>query len=57
MRLRPPETPRVTGKPGAATYRDEVHSGKRFGIRGKTRQSAIRAELLLSSKIIIFKSF
>ena len=32
----PPETPRGTGKPGAVTDRDIVHSGESFGIRGKT---------------------
>ena len=35
-RLRPPETPRGTGKPGAVTDRDGVHSGESFRIRGKT---------------------
>ena len=33
----PPETPRGTGKPGATTHRDNVHSGKSFRIRGKRR--------------------
>ena len=33
----PPENPRVTGKPGAITHRDIVHSGKRFCVRGKSR--------------------
>ena len=32
----PPETPRGTGKPGELNNRDVVHSGKSFGIRGKT---------------------
>ena len=31
----PPETPRGTGKPGAATHRDIVHSGESFCIRAK----------------------
>ena len=31
----PPETPRRTGKPGAAADRGEVHSGESFRIRGK----------------------
>ena len=33
----PPETPRGTGKPGAASDRDVVHSGESFRIRGKSR--------------------
>ena len=37
----PPETPRGTGKPGAATHRDNVHSGERFGIRGKSRSFSL----------------
>ena len=36
MRLRPPETPRGTGKPGAVSDRGGVQSGESFGIRGKT---------------------
>ena len=36
----PPETPRRTGKPGAATHRDVVHSGESFRIRAKTVRSA-----------------
>ena len=36
MRLRPPETPRRTGKPGETTDRENVHSGESFCIRGKT---------------------
>ena len=33
----PPETPRGTGKPGETTDRENVHSGERFCIRGKSR--------------------
>ena len=36
MRLRP-RAPPGTGKPGAVANRDNVHSGERFGIRGKRR--------------------
>ena len=36
-RLTPPETPRRTGKPGAVTDRNVMHSGKSFCIRGKAR--------------------
>ena len=32
----PPETPQGTGKPGAVTDRDNVHSGESFCVRGKT---------------------
>ena len=35
MRLRPPETPRRTGKPGAVTDGDNVHSGESFCVRVK----------------------
>ena len=43
MRLRPPETPKERVRPVAAATEMGVHSGKRFGIRGKNRSSAIRA--------------
>ena len=36
----PPETPRGTGKPGAASDRDGVHSGESFRVRAKTVRSA-----------------
>ena len=39
----PPETPRGTGKPGAVTDSDEMHSGESFRVRGKSRQFASRA--------------
>ena len=31
----PPETPRVTGKPGETNNRDVVHRGESFCVRGK----------------------
>ena len=43
----PPETPRVTGKPGATTDSDEIHNGESFCIRGKSRLSSIRAARFL----------
>ena len=43
MRLRPPRPPKERVRPVAAATEMGVHSGKRFGIRGKNRSSAIRA--------------
>ena len=43
MRLRPPETPRGTGKPGETNNRDVVQSGESFCIRAKAVRSAFRA--------------
>ena len=40
----PPETPRRTGKPGAVSDRDGVHSGESFGIRGKSRSFSLPLE-------------
>ncbi len=49
MRLRP-RAPPGTGKPGAVANRDNVHSGKRFGIRVKAVRSAFPYEGKVSAE-------
>ena len=57
----PPETPRRTGKPGAVTDRNVMHSGKSFCIRGKARSlSAPRRDstvlfLWLSARLTLYR--